>query len=679
MIIRVQSPVGTKKFDVSERDLFDKLLSLVSTSFELRPDGGWFLSTSHDAGGRLRSTASTRLSKFGLKHGDMLFLVDPTRSSKPKSSGGSQLQGDFRGGETDGTTTSRATTALGRDLVEDRLDQELDKMDGQIKRKRNEQYCHHPQSGQCIHCVPLEPYDPAYLEHLDPPVKFMSFHAYLRKLSGGQANGKFVTLENLSYRVRPGCHEHAPWPDGICTKCQPSPVTLEIQPYRHVDYVQFENGQLMETFLDYWRQTGRQRIGLMLGRYAHFDTAGSPPLAIKAVVVAVYEPLQESTARSVKLTAPLNALMPDHVSAVARRLGLRPVGWIFTDLVAEDRPNMGEVKHYRGSMDTFFLSAEECITAAHLQNIHPNICCHSPDGHFGSKFVTVVVTGDENNHIRFEAYQVSNQAMALERDNILVPTYDAPELGYIRETTRQQFVPEVFYTLKDKYGNRVTRIARPLPVEYLLVDMPAAFPMDPVFTLAKFPEDVPADIRFPVENREDLGQIQDFPAFARLLRKFGSHRLYSCLANFHLLAWLAGNDGLPLNLRDSNDDDVHGLAGLLDAITIAMLPDGAPPSSAPSLIENAERAVAKWASESAGWATIEELRKAVTDDMPSSPLPGIQRPTGGSRQVTSVGSEPMETAVTDSGGREHWSCSHCTFHNKVGSSECEMCGLPRDQ
>ena len=31
--------------------------------------------------------------------------------------------------------------------------------------------------------------------------------------------------------------------------------------------------------------------------------------------------------------------------------------------------------------------------AADLQNRHPNPCKLSPDGHFGSKFVSVVVTG----------------------------------------------------------------------------------------------------------------------------------------------------------------------------------------------------------------------------------------------------------------------------------------------
>lgn len=31
----------------------------------------------------------------------------------------------------------------------------------------------------------LQPFDEDYLNHLDPPVKHMSFHAYLRKLTGG--------------------------------------------------------------------------------------------------------------------------------------------------------------------------------------------------------------------------------------------------------------------------------------------------------------------------------------------------------------------------------------------------------------------------------------------------------------------------------------------------------------
>ena len=44
--------------------------------------------------------------------------------------------------------------------------------------------------------------------------------------------------------------------------------------------------------------------------------------------------------------------------------------------------------------NSHFLSAEECIMAADFQNQFPNACHFASDGHFGSKFVTVVVTGD---------------------------------------------------------------------------------------------------------------------------------------------------------------------------------------------------------------------------------------------------------------------------------------------
>ena len=43
--------------------------------------------------------------------------------------------------------------------------------------------------------------------------------------------------------------------------------------------------------------------------------------------------------------------------------------------------------------------------------------------------------------------QVSNQCMALVRDDCFVPTLDAHELGYIRESTSDQYVPDVFYTV----------------------------------------------------------------------------------------------------------------------------------------------------------------------------------------------------------------------------------------
>lgn len=51
----------------------------------------------------------------------------------------------------------------------------------------------------------------------------------------------------------------------------------------------FENGQIVENFLNYWRRSGHQRVGFMYGRYEQHENV---PLGIRAVVSAIYEPPQ---------------------------------------------------------------------------------------------------------------------------------------------------------------------------------------------------------------------------------------------------------------------------------------------------------------------------------------------------------------------------------------------------
>uniref|UniRef100_A0A2D4PVZ6 MPN domain-containing protein n=1 Tax=Micrurus surinamensis TaxID=129470 RepID=A0A2D4PVZ6_MICSU len=158
------------------------------------------------------------------------------------------------------------------------------------------------------------------------------------------------------------------------------------QKYRHVDNIMFENHTIADRFLDFWRKTGNQHFGYLYGRYTeHKDI----PLGIRAEVSAIYEPPQIGTQNSLELLEDQKAEIVDEIAA---KLGLRKVGWIFTDLVSEDT-RKGTVRYSRNK-DTYFLSAEECITAGHFQNQQPNICRLSPDGHFGSKFVTVVATGN---------------------------------------------------------------------------------------------------------------------------------------------------------------------------------------------------------------------------------------------------------------------------------------------
>merc|ERR1712241_1324154 len=169
---------------------------------------------------------------------------------------------------------------------------------------------------------------------------------------------------------------------------------------------------------------------------------------------------------------------------------------IFTDLVTLAGSG-GKVKSYRGA-DTHFLSAQEIITAASYQNNFPNKCKLTDEGMFGSKFVTVCVTGNKDNDIQMEGYQVSNQCMALVRDEILVPTKDAPELAYVIESTEEKYVPDVFFMEMDKYKNEIKKIGRPLPVEYLLLDVTVSAPIEPLATFSVLGGERKA---FPVENR----------------------------------------------------------------------------------------------------------------------------------------------------------------------------------
>lgn len=112
--------------------------------------------------------------------------------------------------------------------------------------------------------------------------------------------------------------------------------------------------------------------------------------------------------------------MPDEkqelVNEMAKCLDLTCVGWIFTDLLTENMQNgtvrqywnyvclsfniyfcnFFQVKHVR-NIKSHFLSAQECIMAGYFQNLHPNPCRYASNGYFGSKFVTVCVTGINTN------------------------------------------------------------------------------------------------------------------------------------------------------------------------------------------------------------------------------------------------------------------------------------------
>jgi len=598
MIIRVQSKDGTKRIEILPSSRPRTLYSKVRTDLKLDKNG-WALYKVRDGSDLIKERGSYTIADAGLRHGDMIFLREEPNSAQPI-----ETTDDW--------------------VFEDEIDVTLSNDDGLTKRKRDPQLCCHGPHGKCLHCSPIEPYDEAYLKKLNPPVKHMAFHAFIKKLRSGASRGKFASLEDISCKIKPGCTDHPPWPKGICTKCQPSAITLQRQQYRHVDNIMFENSMMVDRFLNYWRKTGNQRFGFLYGYYERHENV---PLGIRATVAAIYEPPQDSTRDRIEFREDPNSEIVDELAAA---LGLRKVGCIMTDLIADDTKK-GTVKHLR-HIETHFLSAQETILAAHFQNQNPNICKLSSNGRFGSKFVTVIVSGNEENHIHFDGWQVSNQCMALVRDDCLVPTIDDPSLGYVKESSSEQYVPDVFYKEMDVYKNEVTKIARPMPIEFFLIEVPAAFPLQPTFT---FPE---KRSPFYIENRQNLHEIQDISAVIKNLRDITSLSLpvvMERLLDFHLLIFLMVSNVLPLK---------NLMIDLCKALK--------------SRDEEAFYRLTK----SEEWGISSQLIAAHGGQMNHS---------------TSDAVSPIEYMETDEQDEPSWTCIHCTFINRACGDSCEMCGLPK--
>ena len=226
--IAIQSQEGQKRVQVSPSAKTEELFTKVQQVFNLT-SCQFALYKKQNKTLEIANTRTKTVSGAGLNHGDRLFMF-------PKS------QNLFQSSDTSSQNDFKVPSVV----IEDEIDQELHKMDGKVKRPSEERQ-------KCQSWVPdfYDPFDEEYLSK--QKIKFMSFHSHIRKLSAGMSKGKFTPLSNISCKKQPTPRcERVCWEGkGICSKCQPSAITLNRQPWRHVDTITFENSHIVKRFQEH--------------------------------------------------------------------------------------------------------------------------------------------------------------------------------------------------------------------------------------------------------------------------------------------------------------------------------------------------------------------------------------------------------------------------------------------
>ncbi|KAG7807464.1 hypothetical protein KL921_004222 [Ogataea angusta] len=517
-VLRFRSKDGLFRLNTSQGATFGSVLDQLASKLPpFKPESLRLASSPSDQGQLAMAVKDQSVQGLNLKHGDMLYLT-----YEPAEAGNSVSISEVK------------ETYTVKQLP---IDDIYDKEEGLIPRKRTS-LCKHTDKGMCEYCSPLPPWDKGYQQEHN--IKHISFHAHINELNSltnrKESGSSYIApLSESNFKINKNCPAgHDPWPKGICSKCQPSAVTLQRQNFRMVDHVEFQDSEIINEFINAWRLSGTQRIGLMLGSYDKYEKV---PLGIKAKVEAIYELPQVDQEDGIILQ---NWEEEQQILTLIRKLDLQPVGIIFTDLLDAGSGN-GSVICKRHK-DSFFLSSLEAIFAIKWQLKFPNICKWSDSGVFSSKFVTCVISGNTSGEIDIEAYQISESGEGLVKADLISPSTHPNEV-YINEQNDERYVPEIFYQKVNEYGIQVKQHATPsFPVEYLLVSLTHGFPerSSPYFKAG-------ATNKFPIENRAYIGESASMPDLKNYLSSINGDDisvLATLLSNFHLLVYFTLNQDI---------------------------------------------------------------------------------------------------------------------------------------
>mmetsp|Transcript_20771 Transcript_20771/g.62557 ORF Transcript_20771/g.62557 Transcript_20771/m.62557 type:complete len:413 (-) Transcript_20771:823-2061(-) len=215
------------------------------------------------------------------------------------------------------------------------------------------------------------------------------------------------------------------------------------------------------------------------------------------MVDVIYEPAQSATATTLQLERGTDEeARADYLAAA---LGLKKVGWIFTQAAAER---------------DYIMDSQEIQQMAALQE------------ELGECAVTGVVssaaTDGDLRETHFEAFQVSDQAVKLHKEGWFQPQDEPCGESKLRNPKEPNNPTPVIVAVKD-LGE--------VDNDYFLIPVGIR------------DHEGPLKSSFPVENRL---VAQDAVELREHLQKFKGRPLAECLSDFHLLLWLASHSHFDL-------------------------------------------------------------------------------------------------------------------------------------
>ncbi|EGC31023.1 hypothetical protein DICPUDRAFT_83074 [Dictyostelium purpureum] len=528
MIIGIRGPSGTTRVEINDSAIVKDLLVKLKNS-GVGIDGKSISKSPRDP----PLSAGDRLSAVGIKNGDLLYLVGS--SSNEESSNNSSNSNN-------NSNNNNNNNNIKEEYIDDRLPNGLtirckhlpgDKcvfcseaqglkkcnhpenttcpncQDKKFKGRRLKWLCNHPPGGKCSNCLKV-PKNVSYKCNHGPTATCVNCMGKEEEEEASQetnnnniaSSGGFSPKVAIKSDIKTKCLHG---PNAKCVNCLPKDdpnaptlptrkcknhgihgscveciewreslkMKLKSQDNPHCPgaLVDFTSANIFQQYVQS-KKFEVQRVGFLYGNILQDGSV---------VIDSIYEPPQEC--KDGQTVTILNDPRGEKVESIASMLGMTRVGWIFS------HPSR-----------KYVMSSKDIIQAAAFQN------------KYGSSFATLILSANTEGQSNIEAFQVSDQALALEKRGEFLQNQPDP--------TKCKLKTAVF-----EEGTETNNADN----NFFIVTVPLKAREDKSIFKCNFP----------VENRQPGTTISDLASYKLELKDTSPLEFFS---DFHFLIFLLENE-----------------------------------------------------------------------------------------------------------------------------------------